>query len=158
MLGSNHRYELRRSWMGNGGLVCFVMLNPSTADDVFDDPTIRKCIGFAKRWGFSRLVVTNLFAYRATDPADLKFYYSKDKELAIGSLNDSYIMRNAHVADKIVLAWGTHPIAREREIVAQMLAAKYNLFCIRTTKNGSPVHPVREPYTDAPVMFGRWAA
>lgn len=75
---SNHRYTLRRDWLGVGGIVNFIMLNPSTADEIFNDPTIRKCIGFAKRWGFSGLVVTNLFAFRATDPADLRAWARVD--------------------------------------------------------------------------------
>src|SRR5438045_3510538 len=68
-----YRWWLRRSWHqgGNGRVLCFIMLNPSTADARTDDPTIRRCMGFARSWGFSTLDVRNLFAWRATEPTEL---------------------------------------------------------------------------------------
>ena len=67
-----YRYSLTRKWEAWKGTVNFIMLNPSTADAQEDDPTIRRCIGFAKAWGYGGIVVTNLFAYRATNPKELK--------------------------------------------------------------------------------------
>jgi hypothetical protein len=156
----NHRYVLRRSWMGNGGVVNFIMLNPSTADDVFDDATIRRCVGFAKRWGFSGLVVTNLFAYRATQPKDLKALLNTSGgwRLAIGDDNTAHLDREAKNAKTIVCAWGDNvdslpEYATHRDLdVIQMLRV-YDLYCIRRTKRGNPAHPVREPYKDAPELF-----
>ena len=66
-----YRYRLERHWCGGDGLCAFIMLNPSTADERDDDPTIRRCIGFARRWGYDGLLVANLFARRATDPKEL---------------------------------------------------------------------------------------
>src|SRR6266478_2655415 len=105
---SNYRYVLRRNWLGSGGLLNFVMLNPSTADDVFDDATIRRCVGFAKRWGFSSLVVTNLCAYRATQPNDLWALVNLEnaRHLAIGEGNTVHIEREAKMAHQVVCAWG----------------------------------------------------
>ena len=104
----NHRYTLRRNWIGDEGVVNFIMLNPSTADDNFDDPTIRRCVGFAKRWGYSGISVTNLFAYRATDPNDLiKLLMTNGGfRLAVGEENTVHLGREAKNAQLIVCAWG----------------------------------------------------
>jgi hypothetical protein len=153
---SNQRYTLRRSWMGNGGVVNFIMLNPSTADDQFDDATIRRCVGFAKRWGYCGLVVTNLFAYRATDPKDLKALLKTcgGFRLAIGEENTSHLDREAKMAHRIVCAWGDNcNTMPERARDVTLMLSVYDLYCIRLTKNGNPVHPVRESYTDAPVLW-----
>lgn len=135
----------------------FIMLNPSTADDVFDDATIRRCVGFAKRWGYSGLVVTNLFAYRATQPKDLKALLATNGgfRLAIGEDNTAHLDREAKNAQAIVgCAWGDNCDVlphRDLDVIAMMRI--YDLFCIRRTKKGNPAHPVREPYTDAPEIF-----
>jgi hypothetical protein len=151
----NYRYVLRRSWNANlRGLVNFIMLNPSTADDVFDDPTIRRCIGFAKRWGFSGLVVTNLFAYRATHPADLYKAAVRSMDLAIGADNYHYIGSAAEEAESIVCAWGNRGSLRGRDLqVTSALQIGYDLLCIGRTALGNPLHPVREAYTDKPEPF-----
>ena len=154
---SNHRYVLRRSWIGGGGVVNFIMLNPSTADDVFDDATIRRCVGFAKRWGFSELVVTNLFAYRATQPKDLIALLSSDYgyDLAVVDGNMEHLKREAASAKCIVCAWGDNAekVSLNHDIGVIGRLHSYDLFCIRRTKKGNPAHPVREPYTDAPQLF-----
>lgn len=153
----NHRYVLRRDWnRQQRGTVNFIMLNPSTADDVSDDATIRRCVGFAKRWGFSGLVVTNLFAFRATDPKDLLKMAVHNLVDAIGTENDEHIDREAKIADAIVCAWGNNGALRGRDLqVAGRLIEGYNLLCIRRTTLGNPAHPVRESYTDsaAPYMY-----
>jgi hypothetical protein len=153
---SNHRYILRREWAGKGGVVNFIMLNPSTADDVFDDATIRRCVGFAKRWGFSGLVVTNLFAYRATQPKDLKTLLSTNGgfRLAIGEDNTAHLDREARKAKTIVCAWGDNcDVLPHRDLDVILMLRIYELYCIRRTKKGNPAHPVREAYTVAPELF-----
>ena len=142
--------------MGEGGIVNFIMLNPSTADDVFDDATIRRCIGFAKRWGFSGLVVTNLFAYRATQPKDLKTLLATNGgfRLAIGEDNTAHLDREAKNAKAVVCAWGDNcDVLPHRDLDVVAMLRNYDLFCIRRTKKGNPVHPCREPYTDSPEIF-----
>jgi len=156
----SHRYTLHRSWLGNGGVVNFIMLNPSTADDTIDDATIRRCVGFAKRWGYSGIVVTNLFAYRATQPSDLKALLRTEGGFreAYGEENTSHVDREARMAHLVVLAWGDNAtslpeIARNiPQDIMKMLDYRY-LYCIRTSKKGNPVHPVREEYTSEPVLF-----
>lgn len=153
---SNHRYTLHRSWLGNGGVVNFIMLNPSTADDVFDDATIRRCVGFAKRWGFCGLVVTNLFAYRATQPKDLAALLKTEGgfRLAIGEDNTAHLDREAKYAHMVVCAWGDNcEVLPHRDLDVIAMLRYRDLYCIRQTKKGNPVHPVREPYTDAPQIF-----
>jgi hypothetical protein len=157
----NHRFVLRREWGGfSGGVVNFIMLNPSTADDVYDDATIRRCIGFGKRWGFSGLVVTNLFAYRATQPSDLKVLIRKGYyKIAIGDDNDAHLAREARAAAAIVCAWGDNcQVMPRRYLDVLGLLPDGELFCIRKSKIGCPVHPVREPYTDAPIRYPRLPA
>ena len=153
---SNHRYTLHRSWIGNKGVVNFIMLNPSTADEVFDDATIRRCVGFAKRWGFSGLVVTNLFAYRATQPKDLKALLGTNGgfRLAIGEDNTAHLDREARMANAVVCAWGDNcDVLPHRDLDVIGMLRYRDLYCIRRTKKGNPSHPVREPYTDAPQLF-----
>ncbi len=149
----NHRYTLRRSWLCGSGIVNFIMLNPSTADDVFDDPTIRKCIGFSKRWGFSGLVVTNLFAFRATNPADLREIAKLDYARAVG-VNDGHLIAEADNAAAVVCAWGDHGTlyGRDEDVMRRVLP-EVSLGCIGRTKGGNPLHPCRAPYTLAPEMF-----
>lgn len=152
-MNQNHRLTLRRSWIGDGGIVNWIMLNPSTADDKFDDPTIRKCCGFAKRWGYSGIIVTNLFAYRATYPKDLHSLIQDGKlDIAIGEGNDEAIANAANEADLVVMAWGANA-ARYQNRVADVMRMFIAPSCIGLTKDGHPLHPCMAGYTDAPVPF-----
>ena len=151
---TNHRFILRRNWIGTGGTVNFIMLNPSTADDVFDDPTIRRCVGYAKTWGFSALAVTNLFAFRATDPRELKSAIKRGGlELAVGPDNDPTLLAVARESQAVVCAWGDHGAISCRADAVTTLLAEFDLGCIRRSVRGFPVHPVRERYTSAPEVF-----
>lgn len=153
----NHRYLLRRNWIGTGGQVNFVMLNPSTADDVFDDPTIRKCIGFAKRWGFARLAVTNLFAYRATDPRDLQVLLGSSDTWDIakgGIINEETVIATARESELVCCAWGAHGrILWQADALIKRLAVEFDCYCIGLTTGGKPFHPSRAGYTSFPVRF-----
>lgn len=115
----------------------FIMLNPSIADASIDDPTIRRCIGFAKLWQCTSLTVVNLFALRSTDPEALAKHADP-----VGPENDTYLSRLAfsHRFGVVVCAWGSHPFAKER---AQAVREAFTgASCLGITKNGSPRHPL----------------
>jgi hypothetical protein len=97
-----YRYDLTRSWAHGAGRVAFVGLNPSTADRSKDDATLRKCVGFAKRWGFSALHMLNMFAWRDRHPRGLL-----DAIDPVGPDNDATIVEIASRCDRVVLAWGS---------------------------------------------------
>jgi len=134
-----YRYRLTRTWDTEKPTVALIMLNPSTADETADDPTIRRCLDYAKRWGYGTLVVGNLFALRATDPSELT-----DHDAPIGPENDSHLQEICDEAEKVVVAWGTNGTVegRERE-VAVLLDA--DLYALNTTKDGHPNHPLYQP-------------
>lgn len=122
--------------------VLFVMLNPSTADGDSDDPTIRKCMGFARLWGGTRLTVVNLFALRATDPKALAAHPDP-----IGPENDRHVEDEieAHRSTGIVMAaWGAHAFARPRGF--QILRRFGPFSCLGLTADGSPRHPLYVRY------------
>ena len=98
-----YRYVLSRAWDKTKGKVVFIGLNPSTADEMKNDPTITRMINFAKSWNYDKISICNLFAFRATFPQDLK------KALdPIGSENDKLVSEEIKDTDKIILAWGNH--------------------------------------------------
>lgn len=134
-----YRYTLTRRWdpLASGPTVAFVGLNPSTADAREDDPTIRRCVGFARDWGFGGLVMLNLFAFRATDPESL----SKVED-PVGPGNDALLATGAEASDLVVAAWGTHPLARARarEIIDSRVL--FGWAALGWTKDGHPRHPL----------------
>lgn len=136
-----YRYTLSRELGGlmPGGTCVFVMLNPSTADADLDDPTIRRCMGFAKGWGHSRLEVVNLFAYRSTDPKAMAL-----AESPIGPDNDAHLLRAAYGADRIICAWGAHGVHMQRSarVAGLLRAGGYQLQHLGLTKAGQPRHPL----------------
>lgn len=141
-----YRYDLWRDWPGGDGYAMFVGLNPSTADEIQDDPTIRRCIAYAKGWGYSGLCMTNLFAYRSTLPKIMKAATDP-----VGPGNDARLLQAAESAAVIVAAWGTHGPHRGRaEKVRQMLP---RLHYLRLTKEGHPGHPLYLPRTLRPTEW-----
>lgn len=153
---SDYRYTLTRGrWLGEG-TVLFVMLNPSTADEHQDDPTIRRCVGFAQTWGYARLNVANLYALRATDPRDL---FRHDDPVGPG--NDLAVIQHARNADAIVVAWGAtqHPQPARADHVLDLLdAAHGRVWCLGLTPaTGQPRHPLYVAAATQPVVFQRAA-
>lgn len=135
----SYRYRLSRSWGGCTAPLAVVMLNPSTADAERDDPTIRRCIAFAAREGFGGIEVMNLFAFRATAPADLKAATDP-----IGPDNDRHL-RDLFVRHSAVLAaWGAHGAYRGRADRVMRLATGLGatLTCFGHTAHGQPRHPL----------------
>lgn len=148
-----HRLHLSRRWLGSGGIVNWIMLNPSTAGDFEDDPTIRKCVGFAKRWGYSGIDVTNLFTFRATDPSDLRALVKIDYARAVG-LADGALIEKAKSASIVIAAWGINGTlaGRDKDVMNRVLQGT-EFYCIGRTKNGHPLHPCMAGYTTAPLRF-----
>lgn len=130
-----YRYELRRIWQSKTGLVCWVMLNPSTANANFDDPTIRRCMGYTAQWGYGGIVVTNLFALRSKDPKEL--YKSDDP---IGPENYHYIFQASWGAALTVAAWGIKGryLKQDEKVLAQLTDVHY----LTLTKDKQPGHPL----------------
>jgi hypothetical protein len=129
------RYLLGRQWDESLPTIVFVGLNPSTADETQDDPTIRRCIAFAKSWGYGTLLMVNLFAFRATDPREMMA--ASDP---VGPDNDRYLRNCNDMGTLVVAAWGATGgfKNRDREVV-QLLE---RLGCLGTTKAGYPRHPL----------------
>lgn len=140
-----YRYRLTRE-LGGSRTVTFVMLNPSTADASADDPTIRRCKGFARAWGFGRLIVANLYAWRETQPAALWFAYQSRVCISGGPDNDDAIRVAAHVSERVVVAWGVHGKAdRAAEVLSIIRNAGHTPMCLGFTKGGAPRHPLMVP-------------
>jgi hypothetical protein len=143
-----YRYSLTRDVdpLDGDGTVTFVMLNPSTADAEQDDPTIRRCIGFARSWGFARLKVVNLYAYRATDPRDL-YAYDGDR---VGPENDCTIAKVIGGSDLAVCAWGANNANGRDRRVLDLIAAPHAL---GLTNGGKPRHPLYVKADTYPMPF-----
>lgn len=133
-----YRYSLWREWNEDGQRLAFIMLNPSTANADTNDPTIRRCICFAQRWGFGSLEVVNLFAYRTSSPHDLRTAVDP-----IGIENDRHLVAAVNQADCIVLAWGNWGSLHGRDrAVCQLLSHYPNMYCLGTNHSGQPRHPL----------------
>lgn len=154
---SKYRYLLSRRWKLAPGFissstVLWIMLNPSTAGAIADDPTITRCIRFSKQWGFGGLEVVNLFGFRATDPSLLKILHT-DGEDIVGPENDKYIVQALKRPNRLpVAAWGVagKELVRHRaeEVVRLVKVQGLDLQCLGHTKDGSPVHPLRISYRE----------
>lgn len=145
-----YRFRLSRVWDPGGTRCLFAMLNPSTADAFTLDPTVRRCVRFARSWGFGALEVVNLFALRSTDPAGLR-----DVADPVGPGNDDAIVAAARAADIVVAAWGVHAVLGGRaDAVRALLAdAGVELHYLRLTKDGHPGHPLYVPAATPPTPW-----
>lgn len=140
-----YRYELWRRWE-TGPYLQVIGLNPSTADETNNDPTVRRCIDFAKRWGFSALCMTNAFAFRATDPDDMKA-----EPFPIGEENDAALASLAAGAGMILAAWGVHGSHLGRD--KALLATLPPLHCLGVTRAGQPKHPLYIKADTQPIPY-----
>lgn len=125
-------------------------LNPSTADETQDDPTIRKCIGFAKRWGFGALCMTNLFSWRDTKPENMKRAAEP-----VGMDNHHHIVKCASAAGLVLAAWGKDGSFHHQDLNMQQWLSSINIpiQCLRRNKDGSPMHPLYVPYETQPIPY-----
>ncbi|WP_121060505.1 DUF1643 domain-containing protein [Chachezhania antarctica] len=145
-----YRYALTREWDASAGRITFVMLNPSTASELRNDPTIERCERRARAWGYGAFRVTNLFAWRATDPRDLKRAAEPD-----GPENEVRVLESAAWADLVLAAWGVHGAHRNRgpEIAALLGEAGTPVAHLGLTKAGHPRHPLYVSYATRPIPW-----
>lgn len=144
----NYRYALWRTWELRKKYALFIGLNPSTADAEKDDPTIRRCIQFARSWGFGGINMLNLFAYRSTNPKVLKTVTDP-----IGQENDATLKKHFEKAGITIVCWGVRGglMGRDEEVVRLLGGA--NLSCLGTTFEEYPCHPLYLPMNTKPVPF-----
>lgn len=142
-----YRYALTRIWDDTGGKALFIMLNPSTANEIANDPTVERCERRARALGFGAFRVANIFAWRDTDP----FAMRKAAD-PVGPDNDQALRDGVHWADQIICAWGTHGAHDNRgPAVAKMLQTTGRpLHTLGLTKDGHPKHPLYIPYSEQP--------
>lgn len=143
-----YRYSLWRLWNEAAPKVGFVMLNPNLADATLDDPTIRRCLGFARSWGYGALEVVNLFAYRTAHPKELRQVADP-----IGADNDRTLQTLHQRVDQIILAWGNWGALHQRHQTAIALLNCQTPYCLGFTKMGQPRHPLYLKATLQPIEF-----
>ena len=150
-----YRYLLTRTWDRDGARALFVMLNPSTATEVQNDPTVERCERRARTLGFGAFRVTNIFAYRATDPKDMRAQTDP-----VGPWNDAAIRESVDWAAgpgaKIVCAWGNHGAHLGRGAAVETLLRETGreLFHLGLSKSGAPKHPLYIGYDRQPEFWG----
>lgn len=132
-----YRYSLVRAWDEGLPRACFCLLNPSTADGRHDDPTLRRCVGFARAWGFGSVEVVNAFALRATDPRMLA-----RAEDPVGAGNDRAIVRAARRAGVVVAGWGNAGALGGRGDAVRRVLGGFDVMTLGVTKRGEPRHPL----------------
>lgn len=142
------RYTLTRTWDPAKPALCILGLNPSVADAFKDDPTVCREIAFADRWGYGSLLKGNIFAFRSTDPKNMKA--AKDP---VGPENDRWIRWMSEYAKTVVAAWGVHGAFLGRQEAVSKLLAGRPLWCLGTTKEGYPRHPL---YVRGDTPLVRW--
>ena len=145
-----YRYLLTRTWDPKGRKALFIMLNPSTATEVQNDPTVERCERRARTLGFGAFRVTNIFAWRATDPRDMRAAADP-----IGPENDAAILQSCPWADQVICAWGTHGAHLDRGTAVEALlrATKLPLFHLGLSKAGHPKHPLYIAYSEQPRLW-----
>lgn len=144
-----YRYALSRRW-GDGGVYGYVMLNPSTADEARNDPTIERCERRARQDGAGGIIILNLFAFRATKPADL--FRQTDP---VGPMNDAVLGQELAHADRVICGWGAHGSynGRGAEVAAMLRARSIPLWHLGLTKDGHPRHPLYIAYRQKPEQW-----
>lgn len=132
-----YRYSLSRQMKRGNRAVLFIGLNPSTAEGVSDDPTLRRCVGFARSWDFDWLLMGNLHALRSTDPRQLL-----TDEDPTGPENDAALRALTVRAELVVAAWGANWLHPTAEILARWVVSLEHTRCLGQNRDGSPRHPL----------------
>ena len=148
-----YRYVLWRKWDESLPFCAWIGLNPSTADESKDDPTIRRCIGFARAWCYGGIYMLNLFAYRATLPEHMKAAADP-----VGPENNPQLRHFHLLAHVTIAAWGNHGAFMDRDVAVCALNALSKtlgerMSCLRLTKGGHPSHPLYLPGDLKPIPF-----
>lgn len=143
-----YRYQLSRQFDAGEGRCVFIGLNPSIASARDDDPTVRRCMGFAQRWGYAELVVVNLFAFRTPYPAQLKIATDP-----IGPRNARAVRRACQSAQCIVAAWGAHGSFHNQARKLVGILTDKPVYCFGLTRSGQPVHPLYQKSDAELVVF-----
>ncbi|UXX81949.1 DUF1643 domain-containing protein [Roseovarius pelagicus] len=145
-----YRYQLTRIWQPEGRRVAFVMLNPSTATEVQNDPTVERCERRARALGFGAFRVTNIFAWRDTDPRQMRAAADP-----VGPGNDTAIAEACDWADLIIAAWGTHGAHLERgpHVASLLRDSGRRVHHLGLTKGGHPRHPLYISYSEQPQVW-----
>lgn len=141
---NEYRYWLTREWDERLKRVCWIMLNPSTADADSDDPTLVKVQTFSRLWGYGSCVVVNLFAFRSTLPLVMKEFSGNPE----GAYNNDVILESARNSSLVVCAWGRDGSFRGRgkEVLAMLAEYKQSPHVLKINKDGSPMHPLYVAY------------
>jgi hypothetical protein len=142
-----YRYSLTRVWNDGGRKALFIMLNPSTATEIQNDPTVERCERRSRTLGFGAFRVTNIFAWRDTDPRKMRA-----ASHPIGPANDATILDSCPWADQVIAAWGTHGAHLDRgpQMLGLLRSANVPLFHLGLTKDGHPKHPLYISYSQHP--------
>ncbi len=130
-----YRYTLTRTWDSSKGKIVFIGLNPSTADEMKNDPTVTRMINFAKSWGYGTISVCNIFAYRATFPEDLK-----KQQDPVGPETDKWLKSEINSADKVVAAWGNHGKFNNRSSEIRKIISNNEIYSFGNTNLLEPKH------------------
>lgn len=145
-----YRYALTRTWHAEGQKVLFVMLNPSKATEVQNDPTVERCERRARALGYGAFQVTNIFAWRETNPHQMR-----KTPHPVGPDNDALIVEGALWADTIIAAWGTHGAHRDRgpEVATLLRGTGKPIHHLGLSKDGHPKHPLYITYAQQPILW-----
>ncbi|MHC0052328.1 DUF1643 domain-containing protein [Actibacterium sp. D379-3] len=146
-----YRYTLTRVWNPEGQKALFIMLNPSTATEVQNDPTVERCERRARALGFGGFRVTNIFAWRDTDPKKMRAATDP-----VGPENDAAILESCPWADRIICAWGTHGahLGRGPQVERLLRATGLPLYHLGLSQAGHPKHPLYIAYARQPESWG----
>lgn len=161
-----YRYFLKREWSEGAGNILFIMLNPSTADKNYNDPTVDKCMKWSIKWRYSSFTICNLFAYRETDrnkmlklgreefnivgePVKKQFHFYR----LINNKNDFWINQLAQTSEKIICAWGNEGSFLDRDVQVLKMLKDCNLYAMKINKNASPGHPLYLKNDTEPVPY-----
>lgn len=145
-----YRYSLSRCWQNKAPRVAFVMLNPSKATELQNDPTVERCERRARRLGFGAFEVVNIFAWCDTDPKAMKASHDP-----VGPENDAAILQAADSADQVIAAWGTHGahLKRGEQVRDLLLGSGHDLFHLGLSQHGFPRHPLYVSYGQLPQIW-----